>query len=66
MFGDIVFLNVAEAMNEGKTYEMLSWITKHMKARYVMKADDDSFVVIPNLLKRLEHYSKQLNSTLFR
>ncbi len=61
MFKDVVLMEVKEAMNEGKTYHMLRWLTKNITASYVMKADDDSYIVIPNLLNRLNYYAARFN-----
>lgn len=63
IFNDIVILDQPEGMNDGKTYEMLLWLTKNVKASFIMKSDDDSYIVVPNLLKRLDNYTAQFTST---
>jgi len=52
--GDMVFLDMEENMNEGKTYTYFKWVADSMaegqRPRFVMKADSDTFLVLPNVL----------------
>ena len=57
-YNDVILLDIKENMNDGKTWEMFKWIHSNMKARFVMKSDEDSFVNIPALLARLDHFQK--------
>ena len=61
-FGDIRIVDIQENMNNGKSYEYLAMMgdmfpsTVRREDRpfdYLMKVDDDAFINIPNLLKRL-------------
>jgi len=54
VYGDIVELECEENMEEGKTYEFLKWVGSREEGerpRFAMKSDDDTFLVLPNLLQ---------------
>lgn len=62
-YDDIVYLeHIKENMDEGKTFEMFSWIANNLNSQYVMKADDDSYIIIPNILKRLSEVENMFSS----
>ena len=65
-YGDIVILEVPENMNSGKTHDYFSWASDNAmvpdvgpsggaerKPDYVVKSDDDSFIMLGELEKRL-------------
>lgn len=53
-YGDIIFLDCVENMNEGKSYTYFSTVAAMgVHYDYVMKTDDDSYVRIGNLGKSL-------------
>ncbi|EJU02954.1 hypothetical protein DACRYDRAFT_14925 [Dacryopinax primogenitus] len=52
-YGDILQLEFPENMDEGKTYQFLRWVGERPESerpRFAMKTDDDTFLVLPNLL----------------
>ncbi|XP_059670763.1 uncharacterized protein LOC132316272 [Cornus florida] len=55
-FNDIIILNCSENMNSGKTYTYFSSLPRVLSQRYdyVMKADDDVFIRLPQLALSLE------------
>ncbi|EJU02949.1 hypothetical protein DACRYDRAFT_115252 [Dacryopinax primogenitus] len=56
MYGDIVFLDIQENMNEGKTYVYWKWVSKlpvGQQPRFALKADSDTFLILPNVLHSL-------------
>ncbi|KAL3679790.1 hypothetical protein R1sor_022746 [Riccia sorocarpa] len=64
VYGDILELECAENMNHGKTFTFFSTVSEMARigrARsysYVMKTDDDSYVRVDNLAKRLLSLSR--------
>lgn len=60
-YQDLLILNQTENMNEGKTMEYFNALAKAYPSQYsnerpwdyAMKADDDTLIIIPNLLERL-------------
>eukprot|EP00276_Gloeochaete_wittrockiana_P002084 CAMPEP_0184675116 /NCGR_PEP_ID=MMETSP0308-20130426/87613_1 /TAXON_ID=38269 /ORGANISM="Gloeochaete witrockiana, Strain SAG 46.84" /LENGTH=336 /DNA_ID=CAMNT_0027122791 /DNA_START=1355 /DNA_END=2362 /DNA_ORIENTATION=+ len=51
-FKDVVVLDVEESMDDGKTYAWFCYVAeKYLYARFAMKADSDSFINVPGLLK---------------
>lgn len=60
MYGDLVELDVSENMNKGKTYHLLEWTHRHLRTKFVMKADDDSFIVIANLVQKLHFFEQRI------
>ena len=60
-YNDLQILNQTENMNEGKTMEYFSSLARAFPSNnpaerpwdYAMKADDDTLIIIPNLLERL-------------
>jgi hypothetical protein len=60
MYGDLVELDVQENMNKGKTYHLFEWMHHHLQFKFVMKADDDSFLVIANLVKKLHFFEESI------
>ncbi|XP_010914303.1 beta-1,3-galactosyltransferase pvg3-like [Elaeis guineensis] len=65
-YNDIIILNCTENMNSGKTYTYFSTLPKlcdgtHGHDRpydYVMKADDDSYLILDNLAESLRNKSR--------
>ncbi|KZT59388.1 glycosyltransferase family 31 protein [Calocera cornea HHB12733] len=60
LYGDVVFLDIEENMNEGKTYAYFKWVSGMPvgeRPRFVMKADSDTFLVLPNVLHTFSHLS---------
>ncbi|QRV78401.1 glycosyltransferase family 31 protein [Ceratobasidium sp. AG-Ba] len=64
VYGDIIQLSMKENMNQGKTHAYFSWARDHalvppasgvewVRPEYVVKTDDDSFVVLDELEARL-------------
>ncbi|WWC88817.1 uncharacterized protein L201_003730 [Kwoniella dendrophila CBS 6074] len=57
-FGDMVMLPMVDNIDLGKTHEYFRWIAKEYsgegrvkgRPQYVMKADDDTILVMPNLI----------------
>ena len=62
MYGDIVELDIHENINEGKTFHTFEWIYNNLNTKYAMKADDDSFIIIPNLVSKLESFDHLIKS----
>ncbi|OCF31309.1 hypothetical protein I316_07095 [Kwoniella heveanensis BCC8398] len=56
--GDMVMLPMIDNIDLGKTHEYFKWVAKHYagegrvkgRPRFVMKADDDTILVMPNLI----------------
>jgi hypothetical protein len=66
---DLVLLNITENMNDGKTWEVIHWLFENREndvAEFVLKSDDDSFVNIPGLLKRLIYFKTKHSPELMR
>ena len=72
-YGDILMLDVLENMNDGKSYEYFATLgrmypeTLSERERpydYAMKLDDDSFLHISNLLKKLRPLTPRQNTWL--
>ncbi|KZT59381.1 glycosyltransferase family 31 protein [Calocera cornea HHB12733] len=60
VYGDMVFLDIAENMNEGKTYAYFKWVSglpEGERPRFTLKADSDTFLVLPSVLHTLSHLS---------
>ncbi|KZO96769.1 glycosyltransferase family 31 protein [Calocera viscosa TUFC12733] len=60
MYGDIVFLDIEENMDDGKTYAYFKWVSGlpvGEQPRFVLKADSDTFLVLPAVLDTLSHLS---------
>jgi hypothetical protein len=60
VYRDMVFLPMNENMNKGKTYAFFRWVAQHAtmddngrRPDYVMKSDDDAFIMLDELEKRL-------------
>ncbi|WVW84505.1 hypothetical protein I302_106539 [Kwoniella bestiolae CBS 10118] len=57
-FGDMVMLPMIDNIDLGKTHEYFKWVAKEYsgpgrvkgRPRFVMKADDDTILVMPNLI----------------
>lgn len=64
-FGDIAILDMKENMNDGKTAAFFSWAEENatvngVKAQYVAKADDDSFIILAELEHQLRALPRQM------
>ncbi|TXT10010.1 uncharacterized protein COLE_03944 [Cutaneotrichosporon oleaginosum] len=57
-FGDMVMLDIVDNIDFGKTHAYFKWVAHEFaghglvkgRPRFVMKADDDTFLVMPNLV----------------
>ncbi|KZO98768.1 glycosyltransferase family 31 protein [Calocera viscosa TUFC12733] len=52
-YGDVVLLDTDENMDDGKTFAFFRWaaqLREGDRPRFVMKADSDTFLVLPNVL----------------
>jgi hypothetical protein len=64
-FGDIILLDMPENMNSGKTHAFFSWAAENasvypgQRPDYVVKADDDSFIMLGELEHRLRLAPRQ-------
>ncbi|XP_030527410.2 beta-1,3-galactosyltransferase pvg3-like [Rhodamnia argentea] len=60
-FNDIIILNCTENMNYGKTYTYFSSLPDILPRRfdYVMKADDDVYIRLPQLVSSLQPQPRQ-------
>jgi hypothetical protein len=61
---DILFLNIKENMNKGKTYEYFKWIGEIYNEDdidFVIKADDDSYIRLDKLENDLKKQPKKLS-----
>jgi len=57
MYGDMMILNCNENMNKGKTHTFFSHIGREMSGEeygFAMKTDDDAYLHLPNLARRLK------------
>lgn len=69
-FHDIQILDQFENMNEGKTFEYFSDLARMYPSDdsskrpwdYAMKADDDTFINLPNLVERLRFLTPRHDS----
>jgi len=60
-FQDLHILNMHENMNDGKTYEYFAELARWYPTQdplerpwdFAMKADDDTLLILPNLLERM-------------
>ncbi|KZO96783.1 glycosyltransferase family 31 protein [Calocera viscosa TUFC12733] len=55
-YGDILQLDFPENMDDGKTYQFFRWVGERPEGerpRFAMKTDDDTFLVLPNLLNAI-------------
>jgi len=60
MYGDLVFLDCVENMNDGKTYEYFKWVARlpvGERPRFTLKSDSDTFLILPNVLHTLSSLS---------
>lgn len=58
-YNDIIYLEIDENMNSGKTYHYLKHVydkMSHLKYSFVFKADDDTFIHLPHLFQRFQHF----------
>ncbi|TVU20358.1 hypothetical protein EJB05_36565, partial [Eragrostis curvula] len=63
-FGDIIVLDCAENMDDGKTYTFFSTVARAFSSNdtrydYVMKADDDTYFRLPALVSSLRGASRE-------
>ncbi|GMK57377.1 hypothetical protein CspeluHIS016_0402110 [Cutaneotrichosporon spelunceum] len=57
-FGDMVMLDIVDNIDDGKTHEYFKWVAHKFagegqvrgRPRFVMKADDDTYLVMPNIV----------------
>jgi len=58
-FGDLMVLNITENMNNGKTYEFfVAAEAVRPVHRFFMKADDDAYIHVPNLVATLDSFPR--------
>ncbi|KZT59385.1 glycosyltransferase family 31 protein [Calocera cornea HHB12733] len=60
MYEDMVFLDIEENMNGGKTYAYFKWVAgmpEGERPRFTLKSDSDTFLVLPAVLHTLAHVS---------
>lgn len=62
-YGDLMFLDIEENMNEGKTYEYLKFMADTYNSTgldYVFKADDDSYIRLDRLEMDMRKQKRQM------
>ena len=56
-YGDIIVLPTIENMNMGKSWHYFKYVVEcGRNYKYIIKADDDAFLHLPNLAKKLESF----------
>lgn len=56
-YGDIIVLPTVENMNKGKSWHYFKYVVEcGRNYKYIIKADDDVFLHLPNLAKKLESF----------
>ncbi|KAG2180587.1 hypothetical protein INT44_003591 [Umbelopsis vinacea] len=62
-YGDLMFLDIKENMNEGKTYEYFRYMAETYNTTgldYVFKADDDSYIRLDRLELDMRNQKRQM------
>ncbi|KAI8827055.1 uncharacterized protein EV422DRAFT_23606 [Fimicolochytrium jonesii] len=62
LYNDIMIIDVEENMDSGKTYHYFTHVAKNVrdgKYKFIMKTDDDVWLHLPNLEKRLQGLPEQ-------
>ncbi|EJT49571.1 hypothetical protein A1Q1_01286 [Trichosporon asahii var. asahii CBS 2479] len=66
---DMVILDIDDNIDFGKTFEYFKWVAQHYagdgqvrgRPRFVMKADDDTYLVMPNVVRTLQSLNCKKN-----